>query len=656
MKKVYLMISSFALGSLAFGQINKSFMNEAYGNYTKSSEANVEKEKASFKAKVGGDTLWKEDFASGIGNWTKAGTHASTWIYDLSGPGGYYTDQAINNASHSQNTTKSKYIITSPTSANGFIDFVADEFGTANNYPILSASIGSPAIDLSSVSGAVLNFYTRYRYCCSNTAKLTVEVSTDDFATKQSFNVEVNGVAVNVDSGSKLYSINLAPYLFGASNKSNFKFRFAWAGHDSYFWQVDDIAIIESNDVDIELTKFWLNDLNYAYENTDIPNNFEDSVTVQGVIKNNGFLKIPANTEVKLSIFNGTTGALVKDTVGGVLTADALNNQMSADTITFVTKIKYKDLPIGRYFVRMDLNTAAVDKVPTNDSLRRTFYVTNGYLGQENYNMPHAITSVGKDPSTDISEYMTVGNIMTIPTDMDLHGLEVTIGKNSYFPITAGTEVEVKVYKLDWSPSATNRYVDLGISKTFTIQSADIPSADNTQARLLLNFHKSTLAPGEVQLLGGNDYLIGIYHAGGTGNHFAYVVNQSDDDYNSRIYVANASNVDTWYWAGKQICTRMCFDQTLGLENAKNENVTFANLYPNPTTGATTVNYSLKNSSDISVEVLDVTGKVVYSVAKDTKVAGQHSVNIDATAFKTGIYYVTLSSNEGKVTQKLIKN
>ena len=64
----------------------------------------------------------------------------------------------------------------------------------------------------------------------------------------------------------------------------------------------------------------------------------------------------------------------------------------------------------------------------------------------------------------------------------------------------------------------------------------------------------------------------------------------------------------------------------------------------------------MKNSSDISVEVLDVTGKVVYSVAKDTKVAGQHSVNIDATAFKSGIYYVTLSSNEGKVTQKLIKN
>ena len=77
--------------------------------------------------------------------------------------------------------------------------------------------------------------------------------------------------------------------------------------------------------------------------------------------------------------------------------------------------------------------------------------------------------------------------------------------------------------------------------------------------------------------------------------------------------------------------------------------------YTNPTTGQTTVSYSLENSSTLSVKVLDITGKLVYSANEGTKSEGSHKLPIDASSFNSGVYYVTLTTEEGQLTQKLIK-
>ena len=64
----------------------------------------------------------------------------------------------------------------------------------------------------------------------------------------------------------------------------------------------------------------------------------------------------------------------------------------------------------------------------------------------------------------------------------------------------------------------------------------------------------------------------------------------------------------------------------------------------------------LTNSTTVTVKVVDVTGKIVYSSNEGTQNNGSHKLNIDASAFTNGVYYVTVSTDETQVTKKMIKN
>ena len=86
-----------------------------------------------------------------------------------------------------------------------------------------------------------------------------------------------------------------------------------------------------------------------------------------------------------------------------------------------------------------------------------------------------------------------------------------------------------------------------------------------------------------------------------------------------------------------------------------NNTISVSNMFPNPTTGSTAVNYTLKNASEVSINVVDVAGKLVYSSTEGTQVAGKHTSTIDASSFNTGVYYVTITTNDSQVTKKLIK-
>ena len=89
----------------------------------------------------------------------------------------------------------------------------------------------------------------------------------------------------------------------------------------------------------------------------------------------------------------------------------------------------------------------------------------------------------------------------------------------------------------------------------------------------------------------------------------------------------------------------------LGLDELTGTNVA---LYPNPTTGEATINYSLMNAAKVAVNVVDITGKTIYttSVAQNT---GANSITFDATSFTSGVYYVTVATEGSTVTKKLIK-
>ena len=672
MKKIYLLISSITLGSLAFGQVEKVSNNEVKTlNVVKhhlSSEKSIVKSSQS-KEKAAGDIKYSTDFSQGLnavggyGAWTTSGTNGSVWKKSSKGPIGDYSD-------YSQ-------IITSTTAANGFLIFDADSTNKAKGgTPAdLSGNLHSPIIDLTGVDAAILSFEQSYRHCCSNTFFPAIEVTTDNFVTKKQYDVTTPGVGVNGSTPVSVINVNLSSYLKTATNKNQFQFRFVWAANEEYFWQVDDISIYENQPVEVELSSLMLsryfaaNDMIYTAgkERTSIPKEFADSLDVQGIVKNNGANDISTATKLKVTLFDANKNAIA-DSTGGTL-FQTPSTKGIADTITFVNCIDLSKLAIGTYTVECVLETPG-DTEQNNDTIIRTIKITEGLLGQENYDdLTYRTYSGGYNAAPADDDYQTVGNIFYIPvpedpsvTEFDLQGLEITLRQSSSYPITANTEVEVKVFKID--PSATTsdaRYIDQQESRIFKIAPSDIPALSTTTAgtnnkNLMLNLNKNG---GPIKLTAGEIYLIGFYHNGGNilnvQQRIAFATQTADPDYSSILNTkATDTGQPTWYWLGRQFLGRLSFDKSLSIEENESE-ISNSNLFPNPTTGKSTVSYSLGTASKVSVKVVDVTGKVVYTSTEESKEAGNHTSTIDATAFNTGVYYVTVSTNESQLTQKLIK-
>lgn len=75
-------------------------------------------------------------------------------------------------------------------------------------------------------------------------------------------------------------------------------------------------------------------------------------------------------------------------------------------------------------------------------------------------------------------------------------------------------------------------------------------------------------------------------------------------------------------------------------------------IYPNPSKGIFTV--SMGSTSLESIEVYDLTGKIVYS--KNEFQANQYQTTLDLSEVTSGIYFVKIESQNQSVTKRIIKN
>ncbi|MBI4931455.1 MAG: T9SS type A sorting domain-containing protein [Bacteroidetes bacterium] len=79
------------------------------------------------------------------------------------------------------------------------------------------------------------------------------------------------------------------------------------------------------------------------------------------------------------------------------------------------------------------------------------------------------------------------------------------------------------------------------------------------------------------------------------------------------------------------------------------------NIYPNPATDNTTVEFELNNSSEISISLYDMSGKEVVETSKENLAAGVHKTKIDVSGLSNGTYICSLKTKEGVImTENII--
>lgn len=86
-----------------------------------------------------------------------------------------------------------------------------------------------------------------------------------------------------------------------------------------------------------------------------------------------------------------------------------------------------------------------------------------------------------------------------------------------------------------------------------------------------------------------------------------------------------------------------------GIKDNQN-NVNTFNVYPNPANEAAYINYSLKEAADVKIDLYNLVGEKVKSVASGIQTAGNHKVELNTGNLVNGIYFVNVNGNTIKFT------
>jgi hypothetical protein len=75
--------------------------------------------------------------------------------------------------------------------------------------------------------------------------------------------------------------------------------------------------------------------------------------------------------------------------------------------------------------------------------------------------------------------------------------------------------------------------------------------------------------------------------------------------------------------------------------------------YPNPFDTRTTITYVIPHDSHIVLSIFNVLGEQIVTLVNDKKLAGQYSVDWDASNFSSGTYYCRLKAGDKSETSVL---
>ena len=87
-----------------------------------------------------------------------------------------------------------------------------------------------------------------------------------------------------------------------------------------------------------------------------------------------------------------------------------------------------------------------------------------------------------------------------------------------------------------------------------------------------------------------------------------------------------------------------------------NEPVSLGPNFPNPVVDKTYIEFSIANAGEVSLKVIDITGKVVATPVHELLQAGKHSVVFETDKIPGGIYFYRIDAGNFSTSKKMIVN
>jgi hypothetical protein len=77
-------------------------------------------------------------------------------------------------------------------------------------------------------------------------------------------------------------------------------------------------------------------------------------------------------------------------------------------------------------------------------------------------------------------------------------------------------------------------------------------------------------------------------------------------------------------------------------------------MYPNPTQNEVNLNFSITEETEMVINIVDLTGKVLKQIDNNLFNTGTHQIQFSTTDLANGMYFVRMESEKGTKTIRLV--
>ena len=581
-------------------------------------------------------TIWSEDFANGI---------PTDWInQEVSGIASWeYRGQATtpNNTIGSRGACNINFEgapIQSETSSNGFIIFdsnywdnnanpcTPDFIGTGPVPGPHYATLETPSINLSAVTYAAFELEQYIRFYQGNTS-IQMSINQGPWSTFFTNTIALGGSSAN--------PMHLRIPIPAASNQADVRFRFVYDGL-YYFWQIDDVRVIEVAANDLALNAVHYGDFDILDPAN--PTGFEWMEYSQYPKAQAPLLKMWSMTQNKGGL--AQTGCGLQSRVIRVQDNALLSTATQTATVTIPVN-DISELRAGIFQMPQDTGNYKItyrafqtenEEIPEDNIDSSFFRISPCVMARDN----GSLTSIYMGANAVNNQPFEMGNIM-LPT-AEMKAAAITVGWSQLSPVT-NAQVRGRVHQFVFSDSISTTLV---AETPWT--SMDINSANQVDEN-------------KFQVLSFTDTVT-------LNSQIPYWITIETNNAPNEVYVGMSGNADmytTWiysqgyhYYLSKKPMIRIqsCMDtmthqpeDTTWIQDFDWAETLY--LYPNPTQDE----FSIMNTAGTKISQINVYNGLGQLVLSKSNPVG----TIETRNLRQGIYYVELKANEKTYRRKLIK-
>jgi hypothetical protein len=92
----------------------------------------------------------------------------------------------------------------------------------------------------------------------------------------------------------------------------------------------------------------------------------------------------------------------------------------------------------------------------------------------------------------------------------------------------------------------------------------------------------------------------------------------------------------------------------IGVDELTPNDVRVSQNFPNPASDVTSITVGLQKAADLQIDIYNLLGKSVFHQSKGKVAAGTHTINLNTSAFASGIYTYTVTTGDLKTTRKMV--